>query len=120
MALVLAGAGVDQDDVMRRSDYEGLVRNDHLSQRRVENLRLHRGQMTVEYRSIVHREEILRPPPRPFALDHRIDGDVADPDLPHFRFPRNYWGERNEQLATVQAEGRKNSSSKLRLPKADE
>jgi hypothetical protein len=24
-----------------------------------------------------------RPPPRSLALDHRIDGDVADPDLLH-------------------------------------
>ena len=32
---------------------------------------------------VVGGEKILRPPPRAFALDHRVDGDVADPELLH-------------------------------------
>jgi hypothetical protein len=89
MPLVLAGAGVHQDRVMRGSDHESLVGNDHHSQRLVENLRLHGGQVTSEYGLVIGREEVLRPPPRAFAFNYRIDGDITDPDLPHFCFPRN-------------------------------
>src|SRR4051794_5403987 len=39
--------------------------------------------MTLEHRLVIGREEILRPPPRPFAFDHRVDGDVADSELFH-------------------------------------
>src|SRR5665213_3826444 len=87
MALVLAGAGVDQDDMMRRAHHEGLVGDDDHAQRRVEEFRLHRGQMMLEDGLVIGREEVLRPPPWALALDHRVDGDVADPDLPHFCFP---------------------------------
>src|SRR6187401_1717580 len=83
MTLVLAGAGVHQDGVMRRVDHERLVGDHHHSQRLVEHLRLHRRQVTLEDGIIIGREEILRPPPRPFALDHRVNGDVPDPDLSH-------------------------------------
>ena len=44
-----------------------------------------RRQMMLEDGLVIGREEILRPPPRPLALDHRIDGDVADPELLHGR-----------------------------------
>jgi hypothetical protein len=30
---------------------------------------------------VIGREEILRPSPRPLALDDSVDGDVADPEL---------------------------------------
>ena len=79
MALVLAGAGVDQDRVVRRADHEGLIGYQHHSQRRVEHLRLHRVQVTFEGGLVIGREEILRPPPRTLAFNHRVDGDVADP-----------------------------------------
>ena len=36
--------------------------------------------------SIVGRKEILRPSPWPFAFNHRVNGNVADFDLPHCRF----------------------------------
>jgi hypothetical protein len=36
---------------------------------------------------VIGRKEILRPPPRTLALDHRIDGGIADPELPHFSPP---------------------------------
>src|SRR5260221_7560437 len=78
MALVLAGAGVDQDGVARGADYKGLVSDHHHAERGVEHLRLHGGQMMLEDGLVIGREEILRPPPRPLALDHRIDGDVTD------------------------------------------
>src|SRR4051812_35457445 len=39
--------------------------------------------MMPEHRLVIGREEILRPPPRPVALDHRVDGDVADSQLFH-------------------------------------
>jgi hypothetical protein len=63
--------------------HEGLVGDHHHPERGVEHLRLHRRQMTLEYGLVIGREEILRPPPRALALDHRVDGDVADPDLLH-------------------------------------
>jgi hypothetical protein len=83
MPLVLAGAGVDQDGVPRRADDEGLVGDDHHAQGGVEDLRLHRRQMTLEDVLIIGRKEVLRPPPWSFAFDHGIDGDVADPELLH-------------------------------------
>ncbi len=39
--------------------------------------------MMFEDGIVIGREKILRPPPRAFALDHSINGDVADPDLLH-------------------------------------
>ena len=36
--------------------------------------------------SIVGRKEILRPSPWPLAFNHRVNGNVADSDLPHCRF----------------------------------
>src|SRR5450432_2870514 len=81
MALVLAGAGIDQNRVARRADHEGLVGDDHHAARAVEHLRLHPGQMMLEDSLDIGRKEILRPAPWPFAFDHRVDGDVADPEL---------------------------------------
>src|ERR1700754_4036791 len=37
-----------------------------------------------ENRLVIGREEILRPPPRALAFDHRVDGDIADTELFHF------------------------------------
>src|SRR5258707_15144418 len=74
---------IHQDRVAWRADHEGLVGDHHHSQRLVEHLRLHRRQVTLEDGLIIGREEILRPPPRPFALNHRVNGDVPDPDLSH-------------------------------------
>jgi hypothetical protein len=45
--------------------------------------------MMLEDSLVIGRKEILRPPPRPFPLDHGIDGDVAYPELLHFWFP--FW-----------------------------
>jgi hypothetical protein len=87
MALVLAGAGIDQDDVVRRAHHKGLVGDDHQPQRGIKHLRLHRWQMMLEHRLVIGREEILRPPPRAFAFDHRVDGDIADSELFHFFVP---------------------------------
>src|SRR5260370_27566447 len=95
MALVLDGTGVDQDGVARRADHEGLVGDDHHAERGVEHLRLHAGQMMLENGLVKGREEILRPPPRPLALDHRVDGDVADPDLLHFSFRSRFLRQRS-------------------------
>jgi hypothetical protein len=92
MALVLAGAGVDQDRVALCAEHEGLVGYHHHSQRRIEHLRLHRGQMTFEDGLVIGREEILRPPPRAFAFDHRVDADVPDPELFHPCFPPQLFG----------------------------
>src|SRR3954452_16850186 len=68
MALVLAGAGVDQDGVAGRAHHKSLIGDDHHAERGVEPLRLHLGQMMSEHRVVVSREEILRPPPRSLAL----------------------------------------------------
>ena len=86
MALVFAGAGIDQDGVARRADDESLVGDHHHPQRRVEHFRLHAGEVMLEDGIVVGREEILRPTPRPRALDHRVDGDIADPELLHCGF----------------------------------
>jgi hypothetical protein len=91
MALVFAGAGIDQNGVTRRADHEGLVCDLHQAQRVVEHLRLHGGEMMPEHRLVISREKILRPPPRPLALDHRVDGDVADPELLHPRFVPHFF-----------------------------
>jgi len=41
----------------------------------------------LEYGLVIGREEVLRPPPRAFAFNHGVDGDVADPELPHSSSP---------------------------------
>ena len=86
MALVLAGAGIDQDGVARRADDEGLVGDHDHPQRGVEHLGLHAGQVMLEDGVIIGRKEILRPPPWPLPLDDSIDGDIADPELLHGRW----------------------------------
>jgi len=43
--------------------------------------------VTPEDGLVIGRKEILRPPPRTLAFNHRVDGDVADPELPHFSPP---------------------------------
>ena len=83
MALVLAGAGVHQNGMVRGANDKRLVGDDHQPERRVVHLRLHGRQMMLEDGVVIGREEILRPPPRAFAFDHRIDGDVADLKLLH-------------------------------------
>src|SRR5438128_12188515 len=65
MTLVLAGAGIHQDGVVRRPDDESLVGDDHHSPRLVEHLWLHHRQVTLEDGLIIGREEVLRPPPWP-------------------------------------------------------
>src|SRR5262245_52789214 len=42
--------------------------------------------MPLERGLIVEREEVLRPPPWPFAFNHSVDGDLADLDRPHCSF----------------------------------
>ena len=86
MTLVLAGTGIDQNRITRRAHHEGLIGDDDHPERRVEHLRLHRGQMVLEDGLIIGGEEVLRPPPWALAFDHRIDGDVADPKLLHSCF----------------------------------
>jgi hypothetical protein len=79
-------AGVGQDRVARRSHHEGLA-GDDIMPSAASKTSGHRGQMMVEGGLIMGRQEILRPPPRAFPFNHRIDGDVADPDLLHFVSP---------------------------------
>ena len=83
MALVLAGAGVHQNGMARGANDKRLVGDDDQPERCVEHLRLHGRQMMPEDGVVIGREEILRPAPRAFALDHRINGNVADPELLH-------------------------------------
>src|SRR6267378_4468800 len=104
MTLVLAGAGVDQDGVARRPNHKGLIGDDYHAQRRVEHLRLHRRQMLLEDRLVIGRKEVLRPPPWAFAFNHRVDGDVANPELFHFFLLPELPVHRNGQLPSVQAE----------------
>lgn len=100
MALVLAGAGVNQNGVTRRAHDKRLIGDNHHAARGVEHLRLHRRQMVPEHAVVIRREKILRPPPRPFPLDHRIDGNVADPQLLHAPLP--IFLKRNERVRSVQ------------------
>ena len=58
--------------------------------------------MLVEGGLIMGRQEILRPPPRSFPFNHRIDGDVADPDLFHF-VPLKARAHRNGSSLPIQA-----------------
>jgi hypothetical protein len=81
------GAGVDQDRVARRSHHEGLAGDDIMPSAASKTAGSIEGKMLVEGGLIMGRQEILRPPPRTFPFNHRIDGDVADPDLPHFVSP---------------------------------
>lgn len=111
MALVLAGARVHQDGMARRPHHERLVGDDHHAQRRIEDLRRHRGQVMPEDGLVVGRKEVLRPPPRSVAFDHRVDGDVADPQLLHSLSPWLVGGKRNGRLAAVQAEANACGSS---------
>lgn len=37
----------------------------------------------LEYGLVIGREEVLWAPPWALAFNHGVDGDVADPDLPH-------------------------------------
>src|ERR1700751_1900221 len=90
MPLVLACAGVDQDRVARGTNHEGLIGDQHHAERGIEDLRLHGLQMLPEDSGIIGREETLRPSPRTFALDPRIDGDVPEPDLLHWRPPASF------------------------------
>lgn len=105
MALVLAGAGIDQNGVARRANHKRLVGNKYLAGSDVEHLRLHAGEMMFEYRVVIGREEILRPPPRSLALDHRVDGDVADPELLHGCLAPAFLRQRIGRHEQVQAEG---------------
>src|ERR1700730_787291 len=101
MTLVLAGAGVHQDGVAWRSNHEGLVCDDHHAQRRIEYFRLHGRQVTFEGGLVIGWKEILRPPPWALTFNHRIDGDVAAPDLFHFLLLPELPGHRNGRLPAV-------------------
>ena len=79
VALVLAGAGIDQDGVLRRAHHEGLVGDDHPPGRRVEHHRVQRCQVLRPDRLVIGREHLGRPAPGAVALDDAGDADVADP-----------------------------------------
>ena len=83
IALVFAGAGVDQDDVLGRPHHEGLIGDHHASGRRVEYCRIELGEMAPADVGVIGGEHVLRPPPRPVALDDAGNGDVADLERPH-------------------------------------
>jgi len=83
IALVLTGAGVDQDGVLGRAHHIGLIGDDHLAGHRVEYFLVERREMAPADFGIVGREHLLRLPPRPVAFDDAGDGDVADGELSH-------------------------------------
>ncbi len=87
VALVLAGAGVHQDRMMRRAHHEGLVGDHHAVRRAVEHEIRHLCEVPVGDFPVVFREEILRPTPRAIALDDAGDRRVADLDLFHSFVP---------------------------------
>jgi hypothetical protein len=58
--------------------------------------------MMIEYGIVIGREKILRTSPRPLALDHRIDRDIADPDLLHVGFALTFLRQRIRPITTVQ------------------
>jgi len=108
MALVFACAGIDQNGVARRADDKGLIGDHHRAQACVEHLGLRAGEVMPEHRLIVSREEILRPSPRPLALDDSVDGNVADPELLHGWFAPHF-------LRSVAASHNLHKSSAARL-----
>jgi len=78
-----------------------LVGDQHHAERRIEHLGLHRLQVPPEHGSVISRKEILRPTPGALALDHRIDRDVAEPDLLHGFLP-NFSVERSGRTHVLQ------------------
>ena len=78
IALILAGAGVDQDRVMRRAHHEGLVGDDHHPRRRIEHHRIQRIQMLGSHHRIIGREHVGGFAPGAIALDNAGDRHVAD------------------------------------------
>src|SRR6267154_2395479 len=66
--------------------------------------KIQRRQMLLEDRLVIGRKEVLRPPPWAFAFNHRVDGDVANPELFHFLLLPELPVHRNGQLPAVQAE----------------
>src|SRR3546814_20013614 len=91
MSLVLACAGVDQHGVPRRAHHESLVGHHHLAGRGVEDLRLHRRHIPLEGPPFQSREYVLRPPPLPVPLHHRLPNTLLSaiivPLFFYFSFP---------------------------------
>src|SRR5690606_5668936 len=85
--LVLAGACFDEYRVPRRSHHEGLIRHYHHAWCGVGRHRLPPRQMPPEDGSVGRPKSVLRTWPRAPVLAHRVDGDVADPDLAHPLLP---------------------------------
>ncbi len=78
IAFVLAGAGIDQDGVLRRAHDKGLVGDDHFPGCRIEYFLVQRSEMPLANLGIVGREHVLRLPPRSIALDDAGNSDVAN------------------------------------------
>jgi hypothetical protein len=78
IALVLPGAGVDQDCPLAGAHHEGLVGDHQPAGRGIENERLELREMALADHGVIGREHVLRPAPRPVALDDAGDGDVAN------------------------------------------
>src|SRR5271170_3400862 len=78
IALVLAGAGVDQDRVLGRSQDVGLISDYHAPGRRIENLRIEFCEMASASIRVIDGEHVLWPPPRPVSFDDARNSDVAD------------------------------------------
>ena len=78
MALVLAGAGVDQDRVLGRAHDKGLVGDVHPAGHGIEHHGVQFGEVPAANRRIVSREHVLRFPPWSVPFDDAGDGDVAD------------------------------------------
>ena len=83
IALVLAGAGVDEDRVPGRAHDEGLVGDHHLAGGLIEHPRLKLGDVPLAELRVVVREHVLRPAPRPVALDDARDRHVSDRQAAH-------------------------------------
>ena len=83
VALVLAGAGVDEDRVLGRAHDEGLVGDHHLAGGLIEHPRLELGDVPLAELRVVVREHVLRPAPRPVALDDARDRHVSDRQAAH-------------------------------------
>ena len=87
-ALVLAGAGVDQNCMPGRTHEKRLVGDHHPSACGVEHDRVESGQVFTPDLGIIGREHGLGRPPRTVALDQAGDRDLAELQRLHKRSPR--------------------------------
>jgi hypothetical protein len=83
IALVLAGAGIDQNCVFGGAHDVSLIGDHHFARRRIEHFAIEIGEMAADLR-IVFWKHFLRCAPRAVPLDDAGNRNVANRELVHF------------------------------------